>query len=136
VPGVHQGLGDFALQTWKTDVEASLKEEIPAGSAQVLCFAKIPCAPKNSAIPCRDDCLIQVISSPSNAKNLSGEPERYTLYILRMEELRRFHNATLVRIRQPIVPVVQPSESHMRKDVTSLAFLAFSIPGFMLTSSR
>ena len=35
VPGVHQGLGDFALQTWKADVEASLKEEIPADSAQV-----------------------------------------------------------------------------------------------------
>ena len=35
MPGVHQDLGDFALQTWKADVEASLKEEIPTGSAQV-----------------------------------------------------------------------------------------------------
>jgi hypothetical protein len=33
---------------------------------------------ENSAIPCRDGCLIQVIPSPSNAKNLSRGPERYT----------------------------------------------------------
>ena len=28
---------------------------------------------ENSAIPCRDGCLIQVIPSPSSAKNLYGE---------------------------------------------------------------
>jgi hypothetical protein len=33
---------------------------------------------ENSAIPCRDGWLIQVIPSPSNAKNLSREPARYT----------------------------------------------------------
>jgi hypothetical protein len=56
---------------------------------------------ENSAIPCRDGCLIQVIPSPSNAKNLSRGTRAVYLYILRMEEPGRFHDATLVRIRQP-----------------------------------
>jgi len=56
---------------------------------------------ENSAIPCYDGCLIQVIPSPSNAKNLSaGNPSGIPVYI-RMEEPGRFHDATLVRIRQP-----------------------------------
>ena len=41
---------------------------------------------ENSAIPCRDGCPIQVISSPSNAKNLSRGTRAVYLYILRMEE--------------------------------------------------
>jgi hypothetical protein len=82
VPGVHQGLGDFALQTWKADVEASLKEEIPAGSAQAVCFAKIPCALKMVRFPPADGCLIQVIPVPSSAKNLSrGTPNGIPVYI-------------------------------------------------------
>jgi hypothetical protein len=58
---------------------------------------------ENSAIPCRDGCLIQVIPSPSDAKNLesvSGNPSGIPVYI-RMEEPGRFHDATLIRIRQP-----------------------------------
>ena len=55
---------------------------------------------ENSAVPCRDGCLIQVIPSPSNAKNLSRRaPSDRPVYI-RMEESGRFHDATLVRIRQ------------------------------------
>ena len=55
---------------------------------------------ENSAIPCRDGCPIQVIPSPSSAMNLSRRTRAVYLYI-RMEELERFHDATLVRIRQP-----------------------------------
>ena len=58
---------------------------------------------ENNAIPCRDGCLIQVIPSPSNAKNLSRGTRAVSgipAYI-RMEEPGRFHDATLVRIRQP-----------------------------------
>jgi hypothetical protein len=54
---------------------------------------------ENGAIHCRDGCLIQVIPSPSNAKILSGGTRAVYLYI-RMEEPGRFHDATLVRIRQ------------------------------------
>jgi hypothetical protein len=58
--------------------------------------------PENSAISCCDGGPIQVIPSPSSAKNLSrGPPPAVYLYILRMEEPGRFHDATLVRIRQP-----------------------------------
>jgi hypothetical protein len=59
---------------------------------------------KNSAIPCRVACPIQVIPSPSSAKNLyPGTPNGIPvyIYILRMEESGRFHHAALVRIRQP-----------------------------------
>jgi hypothetical protein len=36
---------------------------------------------ENSAIPCRDGCLIQVIPSPSDAKNLSRGTRAVYLYI-------------------------------------------------------
>ncbi len=36
---------------------------------------------ENSAIPCRDGCLIHVIPSPSNAKNLSRGTRAVYLYI-------------------------------------------------------
>jgi len=36
---------------------------------------------ENSAIPCRDGCLIQVIPSPSTAKNLSRGTRAVNLYI-------------------------------------------------------
>jgi hypothetical protein len=36
---------------------------------------------ENSAIPCRDGCLIQVIPSPSDAKNLSRGTRAVHLYI-------------------------------------------------------
>jgi len=51
---------------------------------------------ENRAIPCRDCCPIQVIPSFPSAKNRAAY-----MYILRMGELRRFRDATLVRIRQP-----------------------------------
>src|SRR6266700_163198 len=60
---------------------------------------------ENSAFPCRDGCLIQVIPSPSDAKNLSRRTRAVYLYIrmeyIRMEEPGRLHDAALVRIRQP-----------------------------------
>ena len=57
---------------------------------------------ENSAIPCRDGCLIQVIPSPSNAKNLSrGTQAVYLSVDMRMEEPGRLHDAASVRIRQP-----------------------------------
>jgi len=57
---------------------------------------------ENSAIPCRDGCPIQVIPSPLSAKILSRRNARAAyLYMLRMEEPRRFRDATLIRIRQP-----------------------------------
>src|SRR5258708_21707791 len=56
---------------------------------------------ENGTIPC-DGCPIQGIPSPSSAKILSRRSTRAVyLYILRMEEPGRFHDATLVRIRQP-----------------------------------
>ena len=57
---------------------------------------------ENSAIPCRDGCPVQVIPSSSSAKNLAPEerPRGVPVYI-RMGEPGRFHDATLIRIRQP-----------------------------------
>ena len=51
---------------------------------------------ENSAIPSRDGCPIQVIPSPSNAKNLPRRTRAVYVYIL-----GRFHDATWVRIRRP-----------------------------------
>jgi hypothetical protein len=56
---------------------------------------------ENSAIPCRDGCLIQVIPSASDAKNLSGGTPSGTPVYIRMEEPGPFRDATLLRIRQP-----------------------------------
>jgi hypothetical protein len=55
---------------------------------------------ENSAIPCRDGCPIQVILRPRAPRICPGEPERYTCIYKDMEEPGRFHDATLVRIRQ------------------------------------
>ena len=71
-----------------------------------LCFATILSALK-MAIPCRDGCPVQVIPSPSSAKNLSRRNSRgIRVYIgiriyIRMGEPGRFRDAMLVRIRQP-----------------------------------
>jgi len=56
---------------------------------------------ENSAIPCRDGCAIQVIPSSPSAKILSRGLRAAYMHILRMEEPGRFHDASLVRIRQP-----------------------------------
>jgi hypothetical protein len=72
----------------------------------------------NSAIPCHDGCLIQVIPSPSNAKNLPpGNPSGIPVY-MRMRNPDVFATLGWFGLGSPIVPVVQPSQSHMRKDVT------------------
>jgi len=53
---------------------------------------------ENSAIPCHDGCLIQVIPSPSNAKNLPpGNPSGIPVYI-RMEEPGRLHDTASIRV--------------------------------------
>ena len=56
---------------------------------------------ENSAISCRDGCAIQVIPSSPSAKILSRGLRAAYMHILRMEEPGRFHDASLVRIRQP-----------------------------------
>lgn len=58
---------------------------------------------ENSAIPFPDGCPIQVIPSSSSAKNQSVAEEgpRGIPVYKRMEESGRFHDATLVWIRQP-----------------------------------
>ena len=56
---------------------------------------------ENSAIPCHDGCLIQVIPfTLERQESVPGNPSGIPVYI-RMEEPGRFHDATLVRIRQP-----------------------------------
>jgi len=55
---------------------------------------------EKSAIPCRDGCPVQVIPSPSSAKNLSRRNPRGIRVYIRIAESGRFHDATLVRIRQ------------------------------------
>src|SRR5258708_120257 len=56
---------------------------------------------ENTAIPCSDGSSIQVIPSPSRDKNLPEERPRGIPVYIRMEEPGRFHDTTLVRIRQP-----------------------------------
>jgi hypothetical protein len=74
---------------------------------------------KNSEIPYRDGCPIQVIPfALERQESLPEQPRAVYLYILRMEEPGRFCDATWFGLGSPIVPVVQPSQSHMRKDVT------------------
>src|SRR5882724_10218092 len=74
---------------------------------------------KNSAIPCRDGCLIQVIPSPSNAKNLSRGTRAAYLYIYGYGGTRTFSRTLRwFGLGSSFVAVVQPSQSHMRKDVT------------------
>jgi hypothetical protein len=56
---------------------------------------------KNSAIPCRDGCLIQ--GHPftlERQESVSGKPSGIPVYI-KEEEPGRFNDAALVRIRQP-----------------------------------
>jgi len=73
---------------------------------------------ENSAIPCRDDCPIQVLPHPPSAKILSRTTAR-AVYLCIFATLRWFG------LGSPIVPGVQPwvqpSQSHMRKDATSLS---------------
>jgi len=69
---------------------------------------------ENSAIPCRDDCPIQVLPHPPSAKILSRTTAR-PVYLCIFATLRWFG------LGSPIVPGVQPSQSHMRKDATSLS---------------
>jgi hypothetical protein len=73
---------------------------------------------ENSVVPCRDGCLIQVIPSPSDAKNLSRGTRAGIPVYIRMEEPWRFHDAALVRIRQPNRIGRAALPSRMRKDVT------------------
>ena len=56
---------------------------------------------ENSAIPCHDGCLIQVIPSPPSDEILSRKRPRGVPVYIRMEEPGRFRDATLARIRQP-----------------------------------
>ena len=76
---------------------------------------------ENSAIPCRDRCPIGVIPSSPSAKILSrgNEPPRGVPVYIKDEGTRTFF-ATLrwFGLGGLIVPVVQPSQSHMRKDAT------------------
>ena len=74
---------------------------------------------ENSAIPCRDDCPIQVLPHPPSAKILSRTTAR-AVYLCIFATPRWFG------LGSPIVPGVhapgmQPSRSHMRKDATSLS---------------
>jgi hypothetical protein len=56
---------------------------------------------ENSAIPCHDGCLIQVIPSLLERQEpVPVNPSGIPVYI-RMEEPGRLHDAALVRIRQP-----------------------------------
>jgi len=77
---------------------------------------------ENSAIPCRDGCPIQVIPSPSRAKNLPEERPRGIPVYIRMEEPGRFRDATSVRIRQPdriggaALPVAVPRQNSIRDE--------------------
>jgi hypothetical protein len=74
---------------------------------------------ENSAIPSRDGCPIQVIPSPSSAKNLPrGTPERHTCIYIRWRNPDVFTTLRWFGLGSPIVPVVQPSKSHMRKHAT------------------
>jgi len=72
---------------------------------------------ENSAIPCRNRCPIEVIlSSPERQDSLPGEPLRgVPVYI---KEGSRTFLRPWFGLSSPIVPVVQPSQSRMRKDVT------------------
>ena len=74
---------------------------------------------ENSAIPCRDGCPIQVIPSPLERQESLPEERPRGVPVYKgwrnpdvLTTLRRFG------LGSPIVPVVQPSQSHMRKDVT------------------
>ncbi len=85
---------------------------------KALCFATILSAlkiarfPAATAVPSR-------LSLHSSAKNLSQKNARAVyLYILRTHEPVRFRGRRSFGLGSPIVPVVQPSQSHMRKDAT------------------
>jgi len=73
---------------------------------------------ENSAIPCRDGCSIQVIPSPSSAKNLSRGNARAVYPYKGWRNPDVFATLRWFGLRSPIVPVMQPSQSHMRKDAT------------------
>jgi hypothetical protein len=99
--------GDAAAILFPEEVEAlgvvaeQRRREFTAGRncAHAAVLRQNSIRTENSAIPCRDGCPIQVIPSPSVAKNLSrGTPSGTPVYI-RMEEPGRFHGATSVRIR-------------------------------------
>jgi hypothetical protein len=67
----------------------------------VLVLRQILSALKNSEIPCRDGCPIQVIPfTLERQESLPGNPERYTC-IFKDGGTRTFQRRCLVRIRQP-----------------------------------
>jgi hypothetical protein len=73
---------------------------------------------ENSAIPCRDSCPIQAILYP-RAPKISPEGTRAVYVFNRMEEYGRFRNPlNCFGLGSLIVPVVQPSQSYVRNDVT------------------
>ena len=76
--------------------------EYPPKIVIFLCFAKIVYALKIARFPVATDVPSGLSLHPPSAKILSrGNPRAVYLYISRMEEPGRFHDATLVRIRQP-----------------------------------
>src|ERR1700680_4047439 len=90
------------------------------------CFAKILCALKIARFPGTMAVASRLSLHPRAPRICPGEPELYTcIYKGRNPDvfttLRRFG------LGSPIVPVVQPSQSHMRKDDRTDEGLAGSV---------
>jgi hypothetical protein len=62
---------------------------------------QIVCAPKKAQFPAATAVLSRLSLHPSSTKNLSRRNPRGIRVYIRMAEPGRFHDATLVRIRQP-----------------------------------
>jgi hypothetical protein len=97
------------------------------GGRRSLCFAKIPCAVKIVRFPAAMAASSRLSLHPRTPRICPGETERYIIYI-RMEEPGRFHDATLVRTRQPVrnggaaFPVAHEKGRDLRCEFFRLAF--------------
>src|SRR5260370_4681332 len=80
---------------------ASMLLVLAQDALRFLVLAKIPCAPKIVRFPVATAVPFRLSLHPRAPRICPEEPPAVYLYILRMEEPGRFHDATLVRLRQP-----------------------------------
>jgi hypothetical protein len=107
------------LQPWFGAPSAiTLAHEQPVFALVRSCASPNCMRTEKSPIPYRDGCLVQVISSLSNAKNLSRGPRAVYLYIEGWRNPDVFTALRWFGLGSSFVPAVQPSQSRMRKDVT------------------
>src|SRR5258707_10355163 len=94
------------------------RQSYSGGNSEALCFATILSALKIARFPAATAVPSRLSLHPRAPRISPGRtPARYT-YIYKDRGTRTFSRRRWLGLGSPIVPVVQPSQSHMRKDAT------------------